>query len=772
MTTTLRVKSGDHREMDSFRQKQENSQDASLMPRLLPLFLAAFYLSVATSARCAETAGAPSLIAATDLFNLKQVEAPALSPDGRWVAYVVRSIEPKPDAKDDWAYRTQLWLAAVDGTIPPRQLTFGTAGNTSPAWSPQGDRIAFVRTVEKGKPQIHLLSLAGGEAMPLTKLETGAANPRWSPDGTRILFTSSLSYTQLRGALEKAHKEAAPAWGTEKPGRKPNDTANWGLNKKGEKIDPPAGVQANPDGSLQEMREWLAKEEAEGNPRVIDRLNFLAEGDLAPEPEFSQLYVIEPREGAEPAAINLGYTAYTNAAWMTDGQSIVCTGRRKTDEHPDRSRFRSLYVIDVASGRAKALLEEAGINYDDATPSPDGKWIACTMRTGGEFSFEQPMVAVVPAGGGGVKLLTQQLDRAAASLQWSANSAAIYFTAPSHGHFPVYRVGVADAKVATITAQNEWGIDEFAVGAKALVEVVTHPGNPWELYRSSLDGRTVQPLTTLNSSWLKDRRLSAYEPHALVNAEGLTIDYWTLKPAAFDPAKKYPLLVNIHGGPTAMWGPGEASTWLEMQYFAARGYVVVFSNPRGSGGYGRDFQRANFKDWGTGPASDVLAAADFTAKEPYVDRNRQVLTGGSYGGYLTAWIVGHDQRFKAAVAQRGVYDLATFFGEGNAWFLLPLYFGGFPWEKDVRTVLDRDSPLTYVTNIKTPLLIKHGDTDFRTGFVQSQLLYKSLKQLGRPVEYARYPHATHELSRSGEPRQRLDRLVRFEEFFRRYIGEN
>jgi dipeptidyl aminopeptidase/acylaminoacyl peptidase len=326
--------------------------------------------------------------------------------------------------------------------------------------------------------------------------------------------------------------------------------------------------------------------------------------------------------------------------------------------------------------------------------------------------------------------------------------------------------------VTTITAQPEWGIRDYAPGANALVLVVTHPGNPWELHRSTPDGKVTAPLTTHNSSWLQDRKLSAYEPHTLVTSEGLNVDFWMIKPAGFDPAKKYPLLVSIHGGPSAMWGPGEATTWLELQYFAARGYVIVFSNPRGSGGYGRDFQRANFKDWGTGPAGDVLAAASFAASEPYVDKRRQVVTGGSYGGYLTAWIVGHDHRFKAAVAQRGVYDLATFFGEGNAWFLLPQYWGGYPWEPEVRHVLDRDSPLTYVNDIRTPLLIKHGDTDFRTGVVQSQLLYKSLKQLGRPVEYARYPHATHELSRSGEPRQRLDRLVRFEEFFRRYIGEN
>ncbi|MDB6166477.1 MAG: peptidase prolyl oligopeptidase active site domain protein, partial [Lacunisphaera sp.] len=526
------------------------------------------------------------------------------------------------------------------------------------------------------------------------------------------------------------------------------------------------------DGTLQEMREWLAKEESDGNPRVTDRLNFLAEGDLTLEPSFNQFYVIEAKDGAEPDDVTMGYEGYANAEWMADGKNIVCTGPRKLDEHPDRSRFSSIYRIEVATGFSKVLLEEAGNNYGSPLPSPDGKWIAFTLTTGGEFSFEQAMVAVIPAEGGAVKMLSPALDRRAGNLKWATDSSAVYFTAASRGHFPLYRAPIAGGEVQTLTTQAEWGIADYDVAGNALVEVVTQPANPWELYRGSADGKDATALTTHNSSWLKDRKLSAYEPHTLVTKEGLNVDFWTIQPANFDAKKKYPLLVEIHGGPSAMWGPGEATMWHEFQYFAARGYEIVFSNPRGSGGYGRDFQRANFKDWGMGPMSDILAAADFAAHQPFVDRARQVVTGGSYGGYMTAWIVGHDHRFKAAVAARGVYDLSTFYGEGNAWFLLPLYFGGFPWEADVKHVLDRESPITYVDKITTPLLIKHGDTDFRTGFVQSQMLYKSLKQLGRPVEYARYPKATHELSRSGEPRQRLDRLVRFEEFFRRYIGEN
>jgi len=227
--------------------------------------------------------------------------------------------------------------------------------------------------------------------------------------------------------------------------------------------------------------------------------------------------------------------------------------------------------------------------------------------------------------------------------------------------------------------------------------------------------------------------------------------------------------------------------WHEFQYFASRGYGIVYSNPRGSGGYGHAFKKGNYQDWGVGPAGDVLAAVDQAVRrERWVDPSRLVTTGGSYAGYLVAWIVSQDQRFQAAVAQRGVYDLGMFMGEGNAWRLIPNHFGGYPWENDaleivanesgneaatpsVRDLLFANSPLTFVDQIQTPLLIMHGDNDLRTGVIQSEVLYKSLKILNRPVEYVRYPRAGHDLSRSGNPRQRMDRILRIHEFLGRYV---
>ncbi len=210
--------------------------------------------------------------------------------------------------------------------------------------------------------------------------------------------------------------------------------------------------------------------------------------------------------------------------------------------------------------------------------------------------------------------------------------------------------------------------------------------------------------------------------------------------------------------------------WHEFQLLCSWGYGVVYANPRGSGGYGYEFQRGNFQNWGEGPAGDVLAVVDEALRlHEWIDQERLVVTGGSYAGYLTAWIVGNDHRFKAAVAQRGVYDLETFFGEGNAWRLVQWTMGGYPFDDRVRRIIERNSPITYVDRIQTPLLIMHASNDLRTGVSQSEMLYRSLKALNRPVEYIRYPNAGHDLSRTGDPTHRMDRLNRIIEFFERHI---
>ena len=359
------------------------------------------------------------------------------------------------------------------------------------------------------------------------------------------------------------------------------------------------------------------------------------------------------------------------------------------------------------------------------------------------------------------------------------------------------------------------GIRSFGATDATLVYAATSVSNPYELYTSTVRGGRAQAISEHNASWLRGKTIAEHRKIEVMS-DTQQIDAWVVRPAGLSKGETAPLLVEMHGGPSAMWGPGEATMWHEFQMLAARGYAIVYANPRGSGGYGLDFKAANFQDWGTGPMNDVLAAADVAAELEWVDGKRQVLTGGSYAGYLTAWIVSQTDRFDAAVAQRGVYDLATFFGEGNAWRLVPTHFGGYPWEGAYpnaardgarpdslpvpvdstyfqadaprgygldslvvdslrmapREALLRNSPQTYVRDIRTPLLIMHADDDLRTGVIQSELLYKSLKVLGREVEYVRYPNAGHDLSRTGDPQHRIDRLLRIYEFLTRWtLGE-
>jgi dipeptidyl aminopeptidase/acylaminoacyl peptidase len=343
---------------------------------------------------------------------------------------------------------------------------------------------------------------------------------------------------------------------------------------------------------------------------------------------------------------------------------------------------------------------------------------------------------------------------------------AVLFATPWQGGEPLLSVAATGGEVARLI-DGPTGVGAFDEGGGRIVYALISVPDPNELYVREKNGATRQ-LTDLNA-WVKDKEIVIPEEHWLTRPDGMKVQYWIMNPTHPEAGKRYPWVLDMHGGPSAMWGPGEFSMWWEFQLFCSWGYGVTYANPRGSGGYGYEFQRANYRDWGKSPMNDVLAALDETQKtDPYVDPQRLFLTGGSYAGYLTAWMIGHDQRFKAAAAQRGVYDLSTFYGEANAWALVPEEFGGYPWEPEVRKVLDEESPITYVANIRTPFLIIHGSQDFRTGFAQSEMLFRSLKQLNRPVEYVRYPAIGHELTRSGPPLQRMDHMLRIIEFFERY----
>jgi len=691
-------------------------------------------------------------IQVSDLTRIKQVMSVSTSPDGSKALYTLRTIEPNADNKLEYDYRNHLYLVDLQANATPKALTRGAESVSGGVFAPDGKSIAFVRAV-KGKSQVFIMPLDGGESWQLTDVSYGASNPRFSPDGRKILFSISLNLSTLLNDTILNPGRGVPTWSLEKPGFPKNEFLN-----RDKKIKP------NPDGNLEEIRAYLDKDVEDRKAKVFNRLNFQGEASVEPEIQFNHLSVIDVREGAKASPVTKGFWSYAQGNWSNDGQRIWAVTGKDRNQHPDREQESAIVSMNLDGGYEKKILAENNQSFGGYELSPDGKTLAAIMGTPNLLSFSQLILANAEDGTN-VQLIP--FDRTPGNLTWSKDGKYVYLTAPSNGGTPIYRVDVKTREVERLSG-FESGISAFDLTSSKVVYAKTEVINPSELYYADLGMKSPVQLSRHNEALLKDKKLSLPEKRVYTNSKGLKVEYWIMKPTFVEAGKKYPLLLQLHGGPTAMWGPGEFSMWHEFQYFCSQGYGVVYPNQRGSGGYGKDFQFSNYRDWGPGPQEDALAACTDAAKEAWVDTSKQVITGGSYAGYLTAWIIAHDHRFKAAFAQRGVYDLTTFMGEGNAWRLVPNYFG-LPWQDEKTTEIDAESPYSYVDKIRTPFLIKHGENDLRTGVIQSQMMFRSLKYLEKDVEYVLMPGGTHELSRSGNVRQRIDRILRIYEFFERYI---
>ncbi len=686
----------------------------------------------------------------TDMTKLQQVSNISIAPDGKRAIYALKTNEPNESDKLDFDYRSHLWVTDFQ-TV--KQITRGSESVNGASWSADSKQITFIRSVKKTS-QIFIMPLDGGEAFQLTDSKYSAINPQWSPDGTKILFSINVTFSELMKDSLLNPSKKTPSWSFEKAGFKNNDFLK--NNKK---------AKANPDGNLEEIRAYLDKDVEDKKAKVFSRLNFQGESTTEPEIRFNLLFVIEAKEGAKPLQITKNFWSFNNAVWSADSKKVYAVCGLDSLQHPDRELNTAIVRMNSDGTDPRQLMGEKGISYNNPTLSPDGKLMVFTTSKVEWLGFNQIMISNTD----GSNKTPITFDRAANNFEWSDDSKYVYFAANSNGGIPMYRLDVSSKKVDRLSDFDS-GVSSFDVSKDRIVYSKTEVKNPSELYSADLTMKNPMKLSSHNDNYLSNKALSFPEKRTYTNSKGQMIEYWIMKPSNFEVGKSYPLLLNMHGGPTAMWGPGESSMWHEFQYFCSQGYGIVYANPRGSGGYGKDFQFSNYQDWGNGPSEDVLAAASDVAKESWVDTSRQVITGGSYAGYLTAWIVSHDNRFKAAFAQRGVYDLTTFMGEGNAWRLTPNYFG-YPWEAKSKEILERESPYSYVDEIKTPLLIKHGENDLRTGVIQSEMMYKSMKIMGKEVEYVRMPGATHELSRTGNVRQKIDRMLRIYEFFERYIGK-
>jgi dipeptidyl aminopeptidase/acylaminoacyl peptidase len=665
-------------------------------------------------------------ITAEDLYRITYVEDPRLSPDGRWIAYVQVTVD-----KLENGYKRNLWLAPTSAGTSVQITRSGKDSN--PRWSPDGRWLAFV-SGRDDKPQIYLLRMSepGGEARALTSLPNGAGSPEWSPDGSHIAFLAGMN-AALREKEDHGEEDAPPADKLEAKQRK-------------------------------ERREQ--DETKRFDPRVVERIPYRT-GTTFLTDHFQQVYVIRTAEGLEKAEAKPRRLTHVDAnhgapQWSRDC-AYLYTGRMGDPAGDEPWRWNNLYRIRVADGAQEQLTDEQFASHSPL-PSPDGKWIAFIRFPRERISERLTRLALMPAGGGDIRDLNLTLDRSVAEVRWLPDSSGLVFTANDQGNVELYQVGLADEQVHK-QMTGTFQIENVDVHPNGYAYTLSTPLSPNELYWQAGGAEPVQK-TQVNQKFLDS--VIVQETHEIrwQAPDGTEIQGWYLLPVGYEPGKQYPLALNIHGGPHIMWGPSFKSQWHEWQFHAARGYVVLYSNPRGADGYGEDFMMTLHGRWGQLAYGDLMNGVDTLIGNGVVDPDRLAIGGGSYGGYMTTWIVSHTDRFKAAAAQRGVYNLLSFPGVTDIASFIQTEMGEEVWQNSA--FLWENSPVAHAHKIKTPLLLIHSENDFRVPISEAEQMFAIIRRNGGVVRLVRFPREGHELTRSGEPEHRLSNLTHIIEWFDRY----
>ncbi|WP_458207409.1 S9 family peptidase [Haladaptatus sp. NG-SE-30] len=644
-------------------------------------------------------------IRANEYHDIAKVSDPQLSPDGERVAFV-RSV---PD--DDEQYEATVYVVPIGGG-EPTQFTISEGVDSSPRWSPSGDRLAFVSTrgADDDRPQLWVLPTSGGEGRQVTDVAGGVSQLTWSPDGTKIAF--------VQQSTEDDRDEERD------------------ILLDGEEYEPEP-----PD------------------PRVIDRKVYRA-GRQYFDGKRSHVYLVDLADDDSAERLTDGDFDFVGPEWG-DATTLYYGARREGD--PDDNITVDIVAYDIESGEEESVVQTTGWGASIAA-TEDGR-IAYLYTPEEKATLRQTEIKVLDRESGETVTLTESLDRTLSiGPQWDDDEQTVYFGTPDEGDYVVWRVP-GDGSEEPQLVLGEGHITDFSVGSDAVAYAKSEWDHPGDVFVSTPGGAETRRLIRANAEYLDERAVSQPEELWFESDDGTEVQGWVLTPPDFDPDEQYPLAVEIHGGPHSMWSTS-GTMWHEFQTLAAAGYVVFWSNPRGSTGYGEDHMAAIERGWGTVDYEDVMAGTDAVAERDYVDEDNMFVTGGSYGGYLTTWVVGHTDRFEGAVTQRGVYELNSFYGSTDAFKLIEWDFDTTPWEEP--EFLWERSPMAYIQDVTTPTLVIHSDNDFRVPVNNAEMLYLLLKKNDVETRLVRYPREGHELSRSGEPAHVVDRLKRIIRWFDGY----
>ena len=690
------------------------------------------------------------------LYDLIMLDDVQVSPDGAYAVFTRTYADPSSND-----YRRTIWIKDLTKpNAPARPLTAGPK-DRMPRWSPDGAHLAFI--AERGdKPQVFVLPMrVPGEARSVTAHPNGVSAFAWSRDGRRIAFVARMRADEC-DAEDKRAREDDPA------------------------LRNGIAQQRKDPWTIKREKEQKQHEEAmRADPRVIARVPYRT-GTAFIEDCYDHLYVIALPDSSndarspEPARITPSDSAanFGPPAWSADGQSLYSTYTRDPDSG-ELFRYVDIVRFDVEPNERRFARQAlAGYSCFTPLPSPDGRWLAFERSLDDPAAYQPATLAVAPLrDDGAVEMdavidLTEVLDRSLGAFLWSPDSRFLYFTLHKDGAVNLWRARIPRTARArrlmieqlTDVAQEINSFDVLPDGR--VVFIASAPGDPSALYLLD-EAQRIRRLYQPNARFLAEHAVGRVQA-LRYRSDAHNIQGWIVLPPDFDPAKQYPLVVQMHGGPHVMWGAATRSMWHEFQAMASAGYVVFYCNPRGSDGYGNAFWHANRGDWGDGPMRDVLRGVDLVTARGYVDRSRMYLTGGSYAGYLTAWIIGKDHRFAAACAQRGVYNLLSMRNTTDVPFFNDREAGGItPW--DDPQALWRMSPIALAPDICTPLLIEHSEQDYRVPIEQAEQLFQALRLQKKEVVFIRWPREGHDLSRSGEPHHRVERIRRMIEWFSAHV---